>query len=576
MGLLIVLFSICLLNKQIQSKMKPMKKIVILSITVLFFISCKNTPEPALTLSSGEVSNEVHKNNIGKIAFMSDWIPLEKFSENHFINELSISNTSDFGFRMFLGKTLTYYLSELEPDLSVRELCGKGNFQLTFFVDNKEIYKKNLQTGAGSCEYKNSATAYGIPLVNKNISDHWGVFLWLKFMKKEGGQKALSNGSHDLRIEVRPYIEHKQFKVGDIIAQGEVKLTFVEKEVEESKIAIQPIQSTDKWEVSETNYDTFLIRQLNQKIAQNYFQDITSIVVVKEGKLLIEEYFNGANRNTLHDTRSVGKTLASTIMGIAIEEGHLENENQTLKDFYNLKSYKNYSSQKGNVTLKSLLTMSSSFDGSDMDPDSPGNEENMYPTSDWVKFGLDLSMDSNKTIGNEWDYFTAGAVILGDVLNKTVPEGLEKYADKKLFKPLGISNYKWQFTTSNVPNTAGGFQMSSLDNARYGQLYLDNGMYNGKQILSEKWVESSLTKQIALLKMENEFYGYLLWNKKYNVNNQEIEAYYASGNGGNKILIFKDLDALVVVTATAYNQTYMHYQVDEIIKNYILPILMEK
>jgi hypothetical protein len=94
--------------------------------------------------------------------------------------------------------------------------------------------------------------------------------------------------------------------------------------------------------------------------------------------------------------------------------------------------------------------------------------------------------------------------------------------------------------------------------------------------LNTKWIELSLTKQIALLKMENEFYGYLLWNKKHNVNNQEIEAYYASGNGGNKILIFKDLDALIVVTAIAYNQTYMHFQVDEIIENYILPILMEK
>ncbi|MCK5775922.1 MAG: hypothetical protein KAH25_07100, partial [Bacteroidales bacterium] len=128
-----------------------MKKIIILSITVLLFISCKNTPEPPLTLSIGELLNEVHQNNIGKIAFMSDWVPFDEFSEKHFISELSLSNTSDFGFRMFLGKTLTYYLSELEPDLSVRELCENGNFQLTFFVDNKEIYKYNLQTGAGSC-----------------------------------------------------------------------------------------------------------------------------------------------------------------------------------------------------------------------------------------------------------------------------------------------------------------------------------------------------------------------------------------------------------------------------------------
>ncbi len=552
-----------------------MKKIVsILIMTLLFIISCKE--ETPLALNEGELLNEVHKNNIGKIAFMRDWVSLDEFSEKHFIKDLSLSSTSDFGFRLFLGKTLTYYLSQLEPDLSVRELCEKGNFQLTFFVDNKEVYKYNLQTGAGSCDYKNSTTVYGIPFVNKNNPDHWGRFLWVKFMKKGGGQEALSGKAHMFRIEVRPYIEHKQFKVGDIIAQGEVKLSMVEKVVEETQIAIQPIQPTNKWEISDVNFDKTIIRKLNEKIAQHYFKDITSIVVIKDGKLLIEEYFNGANRNTLHDTRSVGKTLASTIMGIAIKEGHIKDESQTLKDFYDLNANKNYTTEKEKISLKSLLTMSSGLNGSDMNPDSPGNEENMYPTSDWVKFGLDLPMDENKIMEKDWDYLTAGAIMLGDILNKTVPDGLEKYAEEKLFKPLGISNYKWQFTPTNVPNTAGGFQMNSLDNARYGQLYLTNGIYKEKQILPEKWVQSSLSKHIAIPKRENEFYGYLLWNKKYSVNNKEIEAYYASGNGGNKILIFTDLDAVVVITATAYGQPYMHQQVDEIIQRHILPMLMKK
>ena len=552
-----------------------MKKIVSISImTLLFIISCKE--ETPLALNEGELLNEVHKNNIGKIAFMSDWVPLDEFLEKHFIKELSLSSTSDFGFRLFLGKTLTYYLSQLEPDLSVRELCDKGNFQLTFFVDNKEVYKYNLQTGAGSCEYKNSTTAYGIPFANKNNPDHWGRFLWMKFMKKGGGQEVLSGKAHMFRIEVRPYIEHKQFKVGDIIAQGEVKLSMVEKEVKETQIAIQPIQPTNKWEISDVNFDKTIIRKLNERIAQHYFKDITSIVVIKDGKLLIEEYFNGANRNTLHDTRSVGKTLASTILGIAIEEGHIKDKSQTLKDFYNLSTYKNYTTEKEKISLKSLLTMSSGLNGSDMNPDSPGNEENMYPTSDWVKFGLDLQMDEKKIMEKDWDYLTAGAVILGDILNKTVPDGLEKYAEEKLFKPLGISNYKWQFTPTNVPNTAGGFQMNSLDNARYGQLYLTNGVYKEKQILPEQWVQSSLSKHIAIPKRENEFYGYLLWNKKYSVNNKEIEVYYASGNGGNKIMIFNDISAVVVITATAYNQPYMHQQADEIIQKYILPVLVKK
>lgn len=550
-----------------------MNKIITLLLLTFLLVSCKEQDSIPLALNEGEYMNQLHKNNVGEIAFMNDWIAFDDFKQKDFPSQVSLNNNTDFAFRMFLGKTLTYYLSQLEPQLTTRELCEKGNFQLTFFVDDKQVYQYNLQTGAGSCDYKNTAMVYGIPLVNKNNPDHWGRFMWLKFMKKSGGQEVLTGDSHQFKVEVRPYIEHQQFKVGDIIAQGEVNLVMVEKQVNEAQIAVQSIALTNKWQLSNALYDKELIKQLNKKIAQNYFKNITSITVIKQGELLIEEYFNDANRNSLHDMRSVGKTMASSIMGIAINDGHIKDDKQTLKDFYDLTAYQNHSKSKELVTLSSLLTMSSGFDGTDMNQDSAGNEENMYPTSDWVKFALDLPMDNNKTLGKNWDYFTAGAVVLGDILNKSVPDGLEKYADEKLFKPLGIGEYKWQFTPTNVPNTAGGFQMSALDNARWGQLYLDNGRFNKQQIIPESWVQSSLTKYLAVPNKDNEYYGYLFWNKSYNINGQIVESYYASGNGGNKIMVFKDIGVVIVITATAYNQAYAHFQTDEIIEKYLLPAI---
>jgi len=551
-----------------------MNKIITLIFFTFLLASCSEEVSTPLALNEGEFMNELHKNNVGKIAFMNNWIAIDDFKQKDFPSQVLLNNTSDFAFRMFLSKTLTYYLSELEPQLPTRELCDKGSFQLTFYVDGKQVYQYNLQTGAGSCEYKNSAMVYGIPLLNKKTPDHWGLFLWLKFMKKGGGQQALAGNSHKFKIEIRPYIEHEEFKVGDIIAQGEVNLISSEQKIDKKQVAIQSIKPTDKWLISKASYDKDLIEKLNKKIAQNYFKYTTSVTVIKEGQLLIEEYFNGADRNSLHDMRSVGKTMASSIMGIAINDGHIKNDKQTLKDFYDLTAYQNHSKSKERVTLKSLLTMSSGFDATDMNPDSAGNEENMYPTSDWVKFALDLPMDDNKTLGKNWDYFTAGAVVLGDILNKTVPGGLDKYADIKLLKPLGINQYKWQYTPTNVPNTAGGFQMSSLDNARWGQLYLDNGRFNKQQIIPESWIQSSLTKHVTIPNRENEYYGYLLWNKTYSVNDQQIESYYASGNGGNKIMIFKDINVVIVITATAYNQAYAHFQSDEIIEKYLLPAIL--
>jgi CubicO group peptidase (beta-lactamase class C family) len=188
---------------------------------------------------------------------------------------------------------------------------------------------------------------------------------------------------------------------------------------------------------------------------------------------------------------------------------------------------------------------------------------------------LFLSLSTIKThVSNlyfKMDVKSRTRAILGDILNKTVPKGLEKYADEKLFKPLGISNYKWQYTPQNVPNTAGGIQMNALDFAKYGQLYKNGGIWNNQQILSKTWVEQSLNKQKQILGRDNEYYGYLFWNKTFKANDKDYEAYYCAGNGGNYILIFKNEPLVIVITASAYGQYYAHSQVTEMLSKYILP-----
>jgi CubicO group peptidase (beta-lactamase class C family) len=164
----------------------------------------------------------------------------------------------------------------------------------------------------------------------------------------------------------------------------------------------------------------------------------------------------------------------------------------------------------------------------------------MYPKTDWVKFTLDLPMDSRKTNGGQWDYFTAGVVLLGDILDKAVPNGLEKYADERLFTPLGISGYQWQYTPQKVVNTAGSLQMTSLDYAKYAQLYKNNGKWNGKQLLSKAWIQKTLSRQIPITGRENQFYGFLLWNKTLSYKDKTHEIFYCAENGGNQFMIFKD------------------------------------
>lgn len=526
-------------------------------------------------VQSEGITSSLHQSNEGKITFMAEVIPLEDYKETDFLTTFQLKENSNLNIRTFMSNSLTNYLHQLSPESSVSELTSNGNYQISFYVDSRLIYKENLPVGAGSAESKNTKTIFRVPLVSSTNEDSWGRFLWNRFMM-QGGEDALESGEHDLKIEIRPYLKNPDLKVGDIIAQGQLKIIVVKRDVDEKEIAIQNIEPGSDWQLSKANYNKELIRELNLKIAQNTFKDITSIVVIRDGKLLIEEYFNGSNRDSLNDPRSVSKSVASALTGIAIQDGFINDENQSLKKFYDLKQFENYSLKKESVTLKNLLTMSSAFDGSDMNQDSPGNEENMYPTSDWVKFTMDLPMDSLKSNGKQWDYFTAGVIIIGDILNKSVPNGLEKYADEKLLQPLGIKKYKWQYTPQGVVNTAGSLQMNSLDYAKFGQLYKNGGVWDGKQIIPSKWIDSTFIKHSELPGGSNEFYGYLFWNKTFLINGKQFETYYCNGNGGNKVFVFKDIPLVVVVTAKAYNKPYGHSQVDKIMERYILPAITDQ
>ncbi|MFV1884048.1 MAG: serine hydrolase domain-containing protein [Balneola sp.] len=521
------------------------------------------------------VTDPIHKSQIGKIRFLSGDYPVKKYSLADFLNSFEIDDESNLSFIAFFDNSLTNYLHELNPSLNKTELIQNGNFEFSFYLDGKLIYKEHLNSGAGLPIEKDENTSLHKPLLSSRQIDSWGRFLWLRFLYRSDAHFILEEGIHTLKIELRPYLKTDTLLVGNKIAEGEISISFADPHVSEEQTVIQTITPNSGWNVSDASYDSDRIRGLNKRIAQNRFKHITSVIVIKNGELLIEEYFNGAGRNTLHNTRSVGKSFASTITGIALNEGFLKNTNQTLGEFYDLKNYDHYTPEKAQVSIEHLLTMSSGFKGNDSDYDSPGNEENMYPTNDWVKFALDLPMDQNKTSGKQFEYFTAGVVVLGDILDKTVPGGLEAYAHQMLFEPLEITNYQWQHTPHDVANTAGGLQLRSVDYAKYGQLYINNGVWGNEQILTPEWVKKSHSNYYSSGLNETP-YGYLFWKQSFTVNGKTYDAYLCNGNGGNKIVMFKNLPIVIVITSTAYGQFYAHPQSERIIQNYLLPaVLME-
>jgi len=511
----------------------------------------------------------------GRIFFTDHSIATGHAKPNGYLRQYTLTNNSDLFITANMGHSLLDDLHRLAPDRPNDSLFANNyaGYQFTLFIDHRQIYKSDIWTPVQAV--KDPATVLSQPLLDyPHEGGSWGQWYWIRFAHN-GGDAALTEGPHLLRLEIRSWVKVGTDTLhGALIAAGDLKLQVKRNVmVDPSTVHLTPILPYEGFGLSKDRYDSNKIKIMKGMIDQGVFKHITSVVVIKNGNILIEEYFNGETRDTQHDPRSVGKSFASTMTGMALRDGYLKSVEQPLSDFYNLKSFSNYTPEKDSIKLRDLLTMCSAFDGDDDDDHSPGNEENMYDKDNWVKWTLDLPLSGMRP-RDRWHYFTAGAMLTGDILNSNVRGGLDAYADLKLFSPLGIRDYQWQYTPQHVANTAGGIRLKALDFAKYGQLYKNGGVWQGQQILPAEWIQRTFTKYHAIPGRTNEYYGYFFWNKAYQSGNTTCETWYCSGNGGNKIFVFTNQPLVIVLTATAYGMPYAHPQEDRMMAEYILPAVL--
>jgi CubicO group peptidase (beta-lactamase class C family) len=515
----------------------------------------------------------------GRIIFTDREVPASQLTAQKGLQQYTLTNNSNLFISVSMDHSLRQDLHRVAPNLNLDSLTTGGytkdaGYQFTLFVDHTLIYKSDIWTPTR--DIKTTATVLTQPLLDyQHEGASWSQWFWIRF-SHSGGDSALTDGPHQLRLEIRSYVRvGKDTLSGKLLAAGDLKMQVQRKvAVDVSKVRLSPIQPYEGFGISRDGYDSNKIKLMKGLIDAGVFKHISSVVVIKDGNILIEEYFNGEGRDSLHDPRSVGKSFASTMTGMAIRDGYLKTADQPLADFYQLKNYANYLPEKDSVKLKDLLSMCSAFDGDDDDGNSPGNEDNMYDKENWVKWTLDLPLSATRP-RDRWHYFTAGAMLMGDILNSSVRGGLDAYADLKLFSPLGIRDYQWQYTPQHVANTAGGIRLKALDFAKYGQLYKNGGQWQGHQVLPAEWVKTTFTKYHELPGRPNEYYGYFFWNKTYHVDAKSCETWYCAGNGGNHICVFTDQPLVIVVTATAYGMPYAHSQVDKMMTDYILPAVLE-
>jgi CubicO group peptidase (beta-lactamase class C family) len=326
------------------------------------------------------------------------------------------------------------------------------------------------------------------------------------------------------------------------------------------------------------------LQAMERAIQSGEFVKITSVALARHGRLVYEAYFDDAGREGLRNTRSATKTVTSMLVGVAIDQGFLGGVDASVLPFFpDKQSARHPDPRKERITVEDFLTMSSILECDDFNSFSRGHEERMYLLEDWIQFTLDLpargfptwypggsTAPADQPYGRSFSYCTAGVVTLGGILERATGMDVPTFADRFLFGPIGIARREWQLTPSGSAMTGGGLALRSRDLLKLGQLYLNGGAWDGVRIISQPWVEASVRPHARV--DDDTEYGYLWWLRAFSAGDsgRKYASYFMSGNGGNKVSVFPELDLVAVITSVNYGTPGMHVQAERLISEHIL------
>jgi len=313
-----------------------------------------------------------------------------------------------------------------------------------------------------------------------------------------------------------------------------------------------PEKLDDQWETASlqaANGDSEKIVELIRYIdilnnEKNNKNRIDGVLLVRGGKLILEKYFPPYNREKTHEIKSVTKSIASILTGIAIDRGFIENVNERIYPY--LKTYKpeyEWDEREKTVTLKDLLTMTSGYDCDDQDLHQC--QYNMEKSNDFVKYTLDLDMKHQP--GEHWAYNSSSLMLVAEIIKIKSNLPISDFARKYLFQPLGLKDKDFVWSSAKKEGRVkfyGGAKMKPRAMAKFGYLVLNNGKWQGKQIVSPKWIKESTKNHKTTNR--NYQYGFLWWRGRAVVNNQTISAFWATGFGGQRIFIIPELDLIAI------------------------------
>ncbi|PEC20026.1 serine hydrolase domain-containing protein [Bacillus cereus] len=306
--------------------------------------------------------------------------------------------------------------------------------------------------------------------------------------------------------------------------------------------------------------------QLDCMIKEGY-ENINGMLVIQKGNVIFEKYYNDHGPDDVFHVASVTKTIISALIGICIDKGYIKNVDQKVIEFF-----PEYNSNSSEITVRHLLTMTAPYPYVDWQEPL----EELCTQEDWVQYSLNR-VGKGGEIGH-FKYSSAGAHLLSAIITSATGKSAREFANEYLFQPLGmreIPNYNmkvfgfddlfgkdvkgWVHDPNGISTGGWGLTLTVKDMAKFGRLYLNEGSYDGKQILSKSWVKESK-------EMNENRYGYLWWLREEN----GVFSYSAMGDGGNVICCVPERELVVVVASEVMANAGDRW---ELIVEYILPYI---
>ena len=299
------------------------------------------------------------------------------------------------------------------------------------------------------------------------------------------------------------------------------------------------------------------------KSIENEGIEIEALVVVRNGSVVLDAVVFPFSifPDARHNVYSCTKSVVSILIGIAIEEGYIEGINQPVINFFPEKSAANMDDRKEDMTLEHLLTMTAGLNCRDSYLYRWDGLQLMRSSPDWVQFMLDLPMVENP--GSNFEYCNGGSFLLSAILQEATGVNAFQFATEHLFKPLGISDVRWPSNPQGISIGYSDLELRPEDMAKIGFLYLNDGVWDGEQIVPSAWVHDSTQKYISATLQEG--YGYQWWIDTSGI-------YMALGYGGQYIIVVPEEDLVVVFVSDLAEADF--YVPDQFLHRYILPSII--